>query len=114
MSVAATHPAPWTAEDLYALPEDGMRHELLDGTLLVSPPPSVPHQFAARRLVAALVEAAGPDLELDAVGGPAVLAFALDAGSYRQSGEAVGSSRTELLVPFPVALAPEGLRGPRA
>ena len=37
------HADPWTTEALYALPEDGMRHELLDGTLLVSPPPSVPH-----------------------------------------------------------------------
>jgi Uma2 family endonuclease len=69
VSVTAAHPAPWTAEDLYALPEDGMRHELLDGTLLVSPPPSVPHQLAARRLVAALAQAAGPQLEaLEAVG----------------------------------------------
>src|SRR5664280_2610553 len=52
------HADPWTTEALYALPEDGMRHELLDGTLLVSPPPSVPHQLAACRLVAALGAAA--------------------------------------------------------
>jgi Uma2 family endonuclease len=46
-----------------------MRHELIDGTLLVSPPPSVPHQLAARRLVAALGAAAPPDIEvLEAVG----------------------------------------------
>ena len=52
------HADPWTTEALYALPEDGMRHELLDGTLLVSPPPSVPHQLAAP-----------PDIEvLEAVG----------------------------------------------
>jgi len=63
------HADPWTTEALYALPEDGMRHELLDGTLLVSPPPSVPHQLAARRLVAALGAAAPPDIEvLEAVG----------------------------------------------
>src|SRR5659263_96680 len=52
---------PWTTEALYALPEDGMRHEVLDGTLLVSPPPTVPHQLAARRPVAALGAAASPD-----------------------------------------------------
>lgn len=69
MSVAVGHPEPWTIESLYALPEDGMRHELLDGTLLVSPPPGVPHQLAARRLVAALAAAAPADVEvLEAVG----------------------------------------------
>jgi len=63
------HADPWTTAALYALPEDGMRHELIDGTLLVSPPPSVPHQLAARRLVAALGAAAPPDIEvLEAVG----------------------------------------------
>jgi len=49
-----------------------MRHELLDGTLLVSPPPSVPHQLAARRLVAALGAAAPPDIEVLEAGGAAV------------------------------------------
>lgn len=69
MSVATVHPEPWTIDALYALPEDGMRHELLDGTLLVTPPPSVPHQLAARRLVAALADAAPADVEvLEAVG----------------------------------------------
>src|SRR6478672_728530 len=69
MSVATVHPEPWTTDALYALPEDGMRHELLDGTLLVTPPPSVPHQLAARRLVAALAAAAPADIEvLEAVG----------------------------------------------
>jgi Uma2 family endonuclease len=187
VSVAATHPGPWTPEDLYALPDDGMRHELLDGTLLVSPPPSVPHQLAARRLVAALAQAAGPDLEvleavgvsvpagllvpdvvvaraaavhaagrelraedvltvveivspssrtsdrrwkpeayaeagiatylrveLDAAGGPTVLAFTLDAGRYRQTGTAVGESPSELMVPFSVRLVAAGLLGPRS
>lgn len=69
MTVAASHPLPWTVGDLYELPEDGMRHELLDGTLLVSPPPSVPHQLAARRLVDMLALAATSDVEiLEAVG----------------------------------------------
>lgn len=65
MSVAQ----PWTVADVYALPDDGMRHELLDGTLLVSPTPSVSHQLAARRLVEALLRSAPPDIEvLEAVG----------------------------------------------
>ncbi|MDV6011326.1 Uma2 family endonuclease [Haloechinothrix sp. LS1_15] len=35
---------PWTVRDLLALPEDGNRHELIDGALLMSPPPSPEHQ----------------------------------------------------------------------
>jgi len=66
---AVVHPEPYTVDDLYALPDDGMRHELLDGTLLVSPPPTVAHQLAARRVVTALAGAAPGDVEvLEAVG----------------------------------------------
>ena len=64
MSVAVTHPEPFTVDDLFALPEDGMRHQLLDGTLLVTPPPSVQHQLAAHRLVQLLVRTAPPDIEV--------------------------------------------------
>ncbi|MCW2620678.1 MAG: hypothetical protein JWL64_280 [Frankiales bacterium] len=69
MSVTTAHPAPWTVDDLHALPEDGMRHELLDGTLLVNPLPSIGHQLAAARLSTALAAAAGEAYEvLEAVG----------------------------------------------
>ena len=33
-----------TIEDLLALPEDGLRHELLDGAHVVTPAPELPHQ----------------------------------------------------------------------
>ncbi len=33
-----------TIEELLALPEDGMRHELLDGVHVVTPAPTLPHQ----------------------------------------------------------------------
>ena len=36
----------WTAEDLRALPEDGMRYECIDGALLVTPSPRPVHQRA--------------------------------------------------------------------
>ena len=36
----------WTREEVLALPDDGNRYELLDGDLLVSPSPGVPHQRA--------------------------------------------------------------------
>jgi Uma2 family endonuclease len=34
----------WTYEDLEQLPDDGHRYEILDGQLLVTPPPSPEHQ----------------------------------------------------------------------
>lgn len=36
----------WTVEDVLALPDDGNRYELIDGGLLVSPSPRLPHQAA--------------------------------------------------------------------
>jgi Uma2 family endonuclease len=44
----------WTVDDLDALPEDGVRRELLDGVLLVSPSPTNIHQTIAMLLGAAL------------------------------------------------------------
>ena len=46
----------WTVEMVNALPEDGQRHEVIDGELLVSPSPTLRHQFAASELFALLRE----------------------------------------------------------
>jgi Uma2 family endonuclease len=68
-----------TRADLDALPDDGLRHELIDGTLVMSPAPGPPHQRMARRLVVALDRAlAASELEvlmapLDVVLGPNVV-----------------------------------------
>jgi Uma2 family endonuclease len=46
-------PAPtteWTLEMLHAIPDDGKRYELVDGELLVSPSPSMPHQRVVSEL----------------------------------------------------------------
>jgi Uma2 family endonuclease len=60
---------PWTAEDLLALPDDIQRYEIVDGSLLVSPPPSSGHQRAASRLHAVLAAALPPDREaLEGIG----------------------------------------------
>jgi Uma2 family endonuclease len=41
---------PFTVEDLDLLPDDGHRCELLDGSLVVSPRPGMPHQVVAGEL----------------------------------------------------------------
>lgn len=43
-----------TIEELLALPEDGLRHELLDGVHVVTPAPELPHQGVLGRLEYAL------------------------------------------------------------
>jgi Uma2 family endonuclease len=40
---------PWTFDDLDRLP-DGLHYEIVDGSLLVSPPPAAFHQLSAGRL----------------------------------------------------------------
>ncbi len=50
----------WTIHDLEGQPEDGVRRELLDGVLHVTPSPSPAHQVLAARLLVAL-EATCPE-----------------------------------------------------
>ncbi len=40
-----------TVEALLALPDDGLRHELLDGEHVVTPAPALAHQRAVRLLM---------------------------------------------------------------
>lgn len=54
MSMPAMHPPIATIEELLALPEDGLRHELLDGAHVVTPAPALLHQRAVGRLTAHL------------------------------------------------------------
>jgi Uma2 family endonuclease len=51
---------PFTISDLDRMPDDGHRYELLDGTLIVSPAPGLPHQRVAAVLIA-LLEPPCPD-----------------------------------------------------
>jgi Uma2 family endonuclease len=43
-----------TYDDLLAMPDDGLRHEIIDGVLYVSPSPGLPHQFALGKLYQAV------------------------------------------------------------
>jgi Uma2 family endonuclease len=54
------HGAGFTIGDLDRMPDDGHRYELLDGTLIVSPAPGLPHQRIAI-VLAMLLELACPE-----------------------------------------------------
>jgi Uma2 family endonuclease len=54
----------WTTADLDHLPDDGLRYELLDGALVVSPAPSLLHQRVVTRICALLNDACPADLEV--------------------------------------------------
>jgi Uma2 family endonuclease len=54
----------WTVADLELLPDDGLRYELVDGTLLVSAAPSKQHQRVLGNLYLILRAACPPELEV--------------------------------------------------
>ena len=55
---------PLTADDLETMPDDGHRYELIDGTLVVTPSPAVPHQRVVGNLHVLLREAVPEDHEV--------------------------------------------------
>jgi Uma2 family endonuclease len=56
--VATAVDRPFDLEDLLATPDDGNRYEVLNGALVVTPPPGPAHQTAAGNLFVLLNEAA--------------------------------------------------------
>jgi Uma2 family endonuclease len=58
--VATLVDRPFDLEDLYAAPDDGNRYEVLDGALVVTPPPGPAHQTVVGELFVVLREAARP------------------------------------------------------
>ena len=85
----------WTVDDLDQLPDDGLRYELVDGVLLVSPSPLARHQVALSALLVQLGNAAPAHLR--------VLPAPLD----------ITFSRTRLLQPDIVVLHQDQLTGPK-
>ena len=71
MGMPALHPPVTTIEELLALPEDGLRHELLDGVHVVTPAPNLLHQRAVGRLWAHLLGALEGHDEAEAFSSPA-------------------------------------------
>lgn len=64
MGYVETKPRKLTLAQFDALPDDGMRHELLDGWLLVTPSPREIHQRAAYQLAMRLPPACPEDFEV--------------------------------------------------
>lgn len=62
MTVGAS--SPFTVHDLEGMPDDGRRYELIDGELLVSPAPGLPHQRMTFRLARMLDDVCPEDLEV--------------------------------------------------
>ena len=66
MSVVTVLPRDhaWTVKELATLPDDGLRYELVDGTLLVSAAPSKLRQRAVGNLYLLLRAVCPPELEV--------------------------------------------------
>jgi Uma2 family endonuclease len=86
---------PFTVDDLERMPDDGHRYELIDGMLIVSPAPAMPHQRVAFFL-GMLLEEACP-------------AFELDGGSYAEVAHVTGGDRFRARKPFSVEIVPDRL-----
>ena len=54
----------YTRADLDAMPDDGHRYEIIDGTLIVTPAPSARHQVIVTNLVVALKTACTPAFQV--------------------------------------------------
>lgn len=77
---------PWTVDDLRRLPDDGLRYEIVDGALVVTPAPSPWHQSVGARLLVQLATqapaqwAVGYEMTLTVGGGTRVVDLVLVRG----------------------------------
>lgn len=63
LEVAVPESGYWTVDDLDRRPEDGVRRELIDGVLIVSPSPTNAHQSIAALLCVRLSELCPPEFD---------------------------------------------------
>jgi Uma2 family endonuclease len=78
MAIAVDWGRPYTVDDLDRFPDDGRRHELVEGALVVTPAPGTDHQGCVLALGALLLTAAPPGHKVlpapfDWVAGPSTL-----------------------------------------
>jgi Uma2 family endonuclease len=64
LTITPAHGEAFSLADWAAMPDDGRRYELVGGTIVVTPPPLVPHQRASRTLERLLEDAAPPEVEV--------------------------------------------------
>jgi len=98
---------PLTRADLRDLPDDGHRYELIDGMLLVSPAPRIPHQLVVGRLHLLLSTTCPPDLYV--LMAPTAVALAEDTEVQPDLLVAPRSQFTETELAGPPLLAVEVL-----
>ncbi len=71
MGMPAMSSSVTTIAELLALPEDGMRHELLDGVHAVTPSPALLHQAVLREVMSLLIESLRGQEDLHLFSSPA-------------------------------------------
>ena len=105
---------PLTEEDLARLPDDGLRYELIDGELLVSPAPAPLHQRVSMNLSLLLSRACPPGYEVLAAptDAPSLTVFRLDNGRFRDLSVATDDEPYRATDPFPVEVVPSDLVRP--
>jgi Uma2 family endonuclease len=127
----------WTVDDLEHLPDDGLRYELLDGILLVTPAPVPIHQGVLGELYKRLDAACPRHLKVFVAPStrrkdqvlkfsiyadsnvasywivdphePSVVAYDLVAGSYLEVARAQGGEEFTVANPFPLRFRPGDL-----
>jgi hypothetical protein len=118
-------PAPegWTIADVDALPENGLRYELVDGVPRVVTPPKIKHQRACKRVDAALeasddrfrkpaqyAQAGIPTYLRIGLDPPHIVAYGIgEDGLHVEIGRAEPGRLLHLTEPFPVTLDPAAL-----
>jgi Uma2 family endonuclease len=60
VSTIFEHQGPWRFDELAGLPDDGRRYEVVDGALVVSPPPGQLHQLVGAELFRQLAASCPP------------------------------------------------------
>ena len=105
MGMPAAEPPVLTIEELLALPDDGRRHELLDGIHVVTPSPALRHQRAVRHFLRQLERLLGDRENLELLTSPADVRFGAttlvqpDMFGVRQDPSKPSQQWTDLAVP---------------